>query len=246
MSCDSSCATADPPRNFPRQPTQARAWDQHSQRAATATAATASPLLAPQRAQHRAVRLPPRLGALGAPVARQVRQQLMGSLVGACVGGVILRRRHGRGAVAWCRQCERPQYCGWQQRFQRGLVGLPSLRSSLRCAGRANSLPLCCGEPFERLQQRRQRGGVLSLEPAEAGGVVGGQEERHEVSKHALRPFLRCGVQGSRARLAEIRSTDSVPTECKECITEATRLCGLVQSGLGLRVCGAVEGDGLS
>ena len=54
------------------------------------------------------------------------------------------------------------------------------------------------------------------------------------------------GILSRERGSVEIRSTDSVPTECKECITEATRLCGLVQSGLGLRVCGAVEGDGLS
>ena len=54
------------------------------------------------------------------------------------------------------------------------------------------------------------------------------------------------GILSRERGSVEIRSTDSVPTECKECTTEATRLCGLVQSGLGLRVCGAVEGDGLS
>ena len=45
----------------------------------------------------------------------------------------------------------------------------------------------------------------------------------------------------------EIRSTESVRTECEGCTVFGNEgLCRLVQSGLGLRVCGAVEGDGLS
>ena len=45
----------------------------------------------------------------------------------------------------------------------------------------------------------------------------------------------------------EIRGTKSVLNECEGCTRFGhSGLCRLVQSGLGLRVCGAVEGDGLS